>query len=220
MHSPRCAVWRLTSRGLQRAGARRASFPTREQSESDHAHEELPHDRPGQDRLRRSRWRCSSGWWPRAKPAQRPNLLLFCEHPHVITLGRNGKREHLRVAEDLAAPRGRGVSSHQSRRRYHVSRPGTDRRLSDPGPERDPARRGLVRAAARRSHDSGHCGVRRRALFASRDARASGCERSAADGLARRPATKNSAPSACTSAAGSPRTDLPTTFPRICAISI
>jgi len=30
-----------------------------------------------------------------------PDLLLFCEHPHVITLGRNGKREHLRASEDL-----------------------------------------------------------------------------------------------------------------------
>lgn len=26
-----------------------------------------------------------------------PNILLLCEHPHVITLGRNGKREHLRA---------------------------------------------------------------------------------------------------------------------------
>jgi lipoyl(octanoyl) transferase len=27
-----------------------------------------------------------------------PDVLLLCEHPHVITLGRNGKREHLRAA--------------------------------------------------------------------------------------------------------------------------
>ncbi|HWF38803.1 MAG TPA: lipoyl(octanoyl) transferase LipB [Candidatus Acidoferrales bacterium] len=26
-----------------------------------------------------------------------PDVLLICEHPHVITLGRNGKREHLRA---------------------------------------------------------------------------------------------------------------------------
>jgi len=24
-----------------------------------------------------------------------PDVLLLCEHPHVITLGRNGRREHL-----------------------------------------------------------------------------------------------------------------------------
>ncbi|MFZ3217285.1 MAG: lipoyl(octanoyl) transferase LipB [Candidatus Acidiferrales bacterium] len=32
-----------------------------------------------------------------------PDVLLFCEHPHVITLGRNGKREHLRANERLLA---------------------------------------------------------------------------------------------------------------------
>ena len=30
-----------------------------------------------------------------------PDVLLFCEHPHVITLGRNGKREHLRAGPHL-----------------------------------------------------------------------------------------------------------------------
>jgi lipoyl(octanoyl) transferase len=30
-----------------------------------------------------------------------PDVLLLCEHPHVITLGRNGKREHLRAANQL-----------------------------------------------------------------------------------------------------------------------
>jgi lipoyl(octanoyl) transferase len=28
-----------------------------------------------------------------------PDVLLLCEHPHVITLGRNGKREHLKAGE-------------------------------------------------------------------------------------------------------------------------
>ena len=28
-----------------------------------------------------------------------PDVLLLCEHPHVITLGRNGNREHLRAGE-------------------------------------------------------------------------------------------------------------------------
>ena len=32
-----------------------------------------------------------------------PNVLLFCEHPHVITLGRNGKREHLCASDRLLA---------------------------------------------------------------------------------------------------------------------
>jgi lipoyl(octanoyl) transferase len=32
-----------------------------------------------------------------------PDVLLFCEHPHVITLGRNGKREHLRAGDRLLA---------------------------------------------------------------------------------------------------------------------
>ena len=35
-----------------------------------------------------------------------PDVLLLCEHPHVITLGRNGKREHLRAGERLLAQRG------------------------------------------------------------------------------------------------------------------
>jgi lipoyl(octanoyl) transferase len=30
-----------------------------------------------------------------------PDVLLLSEHPHVITLGRNGTRDHLRVSDDL-----------------------------------------------------------------------------------------------------------------------
>jgi lipoyl(octanoyl) transferase len=30
-----------------------------------------------------------------------PDVLLFCEHPHTITLGRNGKKEHLRATDHL-----------------------------------------------------------------------------------------------------------------------
>ncbi|MGD1209837.1 MAG: lipoyl(octanoyl) transferase LipB [Candidatus Acidiferrales bacterium] len=30
-----------------------------------------------------------------------PDVLLLCEHPHVITLGRNGIREHLRAGDRL-----------------------------------------------------------------------------------------------------------------------
>lgn len=43
-----------------------------------------------------------------------PDLLLFCEHPHVITLGRNGKREHLHASEELL--RQQGVEFHHSNR--------------------------------------------------------------------------------------------------------
>lgn len=45
-----------------------------------------------------------------------PDLLLFCEHPHVVTLGRNGKRENLRVSEDLL--------SRQSVEFHHTNRGG------------------------------------------------------------------------------------------------
>ena len=43
-----------------------------------------------------------------------PDLLLFCEHPHVITLGRNGKRENLHVSEDVL--REKGVEFHRTNR--------------------------------------------------------------------------------------------------------
>jgi lipoyl(octanoyl) transferase len=43
-----------------------------------------------------------------------PDLLLFCEHPHVITLGRNGKRENLHVSEDVLCER--GVEFHHTNR--------------------------------------------------------------------------------------------------------
>jgi lipoyl(octanoyl) transferase len=48
------------------------------------------------------------------KVAAVPDLLLFCEHPHVITLGRNGKRENLRVSEDLLSRQ--GVEFHHTNR--------------------------------------------------------------------------------------------------------
>ena len=42
------------------------------------------------------------------------DVLLLCEHPHVITLGRNGKREHL-LASELVL-RQKGVEFHSSDR--------------------------------------------------------------------------------------------------------
>lgn len=32
-----------------------------------------------------------------------PNYLIFCEHPHVYTLGKSGKKEHLLLTEDQLA---------------------------------------------------------------------------------------------------------------------
>jgi lipoyl(octanoyl) transferase len=43
-----------------------------------------------------------------------PNLLLFCEHPHVLTLGRNGRAEHLRIP--ISALEQMGVEFHHSNR--------------------------------------------------------------------------------------------------------
>lgn len=43
-----------------------------------------------------------------------PDVLLLCEHPHVVTLGRNGKREHLRASDDLLAEM--NVESHVTNR--------------------------------------------------------------------------------------------------------
>jgi lipoyl(octanoyl) transferase len=42
------------------------------------------------------------------------DVLLFCEHPHVITLGRNGKRENLLASEQLL--RQKNVEFHASDR--------------------------------------------------------------------------------------------------------
>jgi lipoyl(octanoyl) transferase len=43
-----------------------------------------------------------------------PNVLLLCEHSHVITLGRNGKQEHLRVGQHLLSQM--NVEFHQTDR--------------------------------------------------------------------------------------------------------
>jgi lipoyl(octanoyl) transferase len=43
-----------------------------------------------------------------------PNLLLLCEHPHVLTLGRNGRIENLRVPQPALTAL--GVEFHRSNR--------------------------------------------------------------------------------------------------------
>jgi len=42
------------------------------------------------------------------------DVLLLCEHPHVITQGRNGKREHLLASENVL--RQKGVDFHETSR--------------------------------------------------------------------------------------------------------
>jgi lipoyl(octanoyl) transferase len=42
------------------------------------------------------------------------DVLLLCEHPHVITQGRNGKREHLLASENVL--RQKGVEFHETSR--------------------------------------------------------------------------------------------------------
>jgi lipoyl(octanoyl) transferase len=48
------------------------------------------------------------------KPDQIEDVLLLCEHPHVITQGRNGKREHLLAGENVL--RQKGISLYESSR--------------------------------------------------------------------------------------------------------
>jgi len=40
------------------------------------------------------------------KAGELPDLLILCAHPHVITLGRNARRENLRLSEAMLAARG------------------------------------------------------------------------------------------------------------------
>jgi lipoate-protein ligase B len=58
------------------------------------------------------------------KAAVIPDLLLLCEHPHVITLGRNGSRENLRANDRLLA---------QQQVEFHHSDRGGDITYHGPG---------------------------------------------------------------------------------------
>lgn len=53
-----------------------------------------------------------------------PDVLLLCEHPHVITLGRNGHREHLLASSHLLA---------QMNVEFHLSDRGGDITYHGPG---------------------------------------------------------------------------------------
>jgi lipoyl(octanoyl) transferase len=53
-----------------------------------------------------------------------PDVLLLCEHPHVITLGRSGTREHLRAGDHLLA---------QMNVEFHLTNRGGDITYHGPG---------------------------------------------------------------------------------------
>jgi lipoate-protein ligase B len=50
----------------------------------------------------------------RRKRGEIPDQLLFVEHPHVITMGRNGRTENLLATEEML--RSRGVEFHETNR--------------------------------------------------------------------------------------------------------
>ena len=47
----------------------------------------------------------------RRKRGEIPDQLLFVEHPHVITLGRNGRMENLLASEEVIRRAGISVST-------------------------------------------------------------------------------------------------------------
>ncbi len=64
---------------------------------------------------------------------QTGNVLLFCEHPHVYTLGKSGEEQHLLLTEE-------GLKAHAATfykinrgGRHYLSRPRATGRLPDPG---------------------------------------------------------------------------------------
>jgi lipoate-protein ligase B len=46
-------------------------------------------------------WELQRQLWSRRVKGEVPDLLLILEHPHVITLGRRGHRNHLRVSPEI-----------------------------------------------------------------------------------------------------------------------
>jgi lipoate-protein ligase B len=61
-------------------------------------------------------WDLQHDLWARRVKGELPDLLLFLEHPHVITLGRRGNRSYLIASEEELEAMGISV--------YHVERGG------------------------------------------------------------------------------------------------
>src|SRR5579883_2747834 len=81
------------------------------------------------------------------------DVLLFCEHPHVITLGRSANQKNLLASEHVL--RQKGVELRETNRGGDITYHGPpDRRLSHPQSRSPPPRCPLVRSHPRRSHDS------------------------------------------------------------------
>ena len=136
------------------------------------------------------RRRCSA----RCTSTPTTDYLLLQEHPHVYTLGSSAKPEH--VLRDPASV-GAELVAGRSRRRRHLPRPGSARRLPDRLARRvagGPARRRRVRPQARGRADRGARRLRHRGRPVDRVTPACGS------------ATRRSPRSACASRAAAPGT--------------
>src|ERR1700716_543243 len=70
------------------------------------------------------------------------DVLLLCEHPHVITLGRNGKREDLLASEQVL--RQKGVEFHSSDRGGDITHHGPVHLVGCPLSNLDAIRKDVV----------------------------------------------------------------------------